>query len=42
MRLLAQEGGSIDAVFKSFETNALWVILLDLARRAGLRVRPGP
>jgi K(+)-stimulated pyrophosphate-energized sodium pump len=28
MRLLAQEGGSIDAVFKSFETNALWVILL--------------
>jgi K(+)-stimulated pyrophosphate-energized sodium pump len=28
MRLLAQEGGSIDAVFKSFENNALWVILL--------------
>jgi K(+)-stimulated pyrophosphate-energized sodium pump len=26
--VLAQEGGPIDAVFGSFETNALWVILL--------------
>jgi K(+)-stimulated pyrophosphate-energized sodium pump len=27
MFFLAQEGGSIDAVFRSFEDNALWVIL---------------
>ncbi|MBI2238107.1 MAG: sodium/proton-translocating pyrophosphatase, partial [Actinobacteria bacterium] len=27
MHVLAQEGGAIDAVFRSFETNALWVIL---------------
>jgi hypothetical protein len=26
--VLAQEGGPIDAVFGSFETKALWVILL--------------
>ena len=26
--VLAQEGGPIDAVFGSFETNALWVILV--------------
>jgi K(+)-stimulated pyrophosphate-energized sodium pump len=27
MLLLAQEGGSINAVFKSFDNNALWIIL---------------
>src|SRR6266496_5714571 len=27
MSFLAQEGGSITAIFKSFEDNALWVIL---------------
>ncbi|MGQ0670595.1 MAG: sodium/proton-translocating pyrophosphatase, partial [Actinomycetota bacterium] len=27
MHVLAQEGGPIEAVFRSFETNALWVIL---------------
>ena len=25
MHVLAQEGGPIEAVFRSFETNALWV-----------------
>ena len=28
MLFLAQEGGSINAVFRSFETNSLWVILV--------------
>jgi K(+)-stimulated pyrophosphate-energized sodium pump len=28
MSFLAQEGGAIDAVFRSFESNALWVILV--------------
>src|SRR5438105_13827827 len=28
MRFLAQEGGSINAVFRSFENNSLWVILV--------------
>ena len=28
MQFLAQEGGSINAVFRSFENNSLWVILV--------------
>ena len=40
--VLAQEGGPIEAVFGSFETNALWVILGDLARRARVRLLPRP